>query len=88
MSDRQVLVQGKKLTDKHMDAAQKLMQDQFPHLQGLQSTLLSQKRDSIVSVSESGGFLAEGKKTHSYILCMLTVAVLKAKYCRGYIYIG
>ena len=40
------------------------MQDQFPHLQGLQTTLL----DGIVSISESGGFLAESKN-NIYVLC-------------------
>ena len=61
-------MQGKKLIDRHMYAAQKLMRDQFPHLQGLQTTLLSQKRDAVVSISESGGFLAEGKN-NIHILC-------------------
>ena len=61
-------MQGKKLIDRHMDAAQKSMRDRFPHLQGLQTTLLSQKRDGIASISESGGFLAEGKN-NIYVLC-------------------
>ena len=64
MSDREDLVQGRKLTDKHKHAAQTLLQDQFPHLQGLQSTLLSQKKENVVSIYESGGFLAEGM--HKY----------------------
>ena len=35
---------GLMLTDKHIYAATKLLMKQFPHLQGLQSTLLSQKK--------------------------------------------
>ena len=37
------------LTDKHMYAAHKLLQKQFPGVQGCQSTLLAQKRFTAVS---------------------------------------
>ena len=39
--DKVALRKGK-LCDRHMHAANKLLAAQFPHLQGLQSTLLSQ----------------------------------------------
>ena len=57
--DKAVVRRGK-LCDRHMYAAQKLLAAQFPHLQGLQSTLLSQT--SFTSLQESaGGFMPEGK---------------------------
>lgn len=59
--DREALVSGQRLTDKHMHAAQTLLKVQFPHLQGLQTTLLSQRKENIVSISENGGFLVEGE---------------------------
>ena len=37
-ADNECLVGGVKLLDKHMDVVQKLMQEQFPDLQGLRTT--------------------------------------------------
>lgn len=61
VSDRAELRRGK-LGDKHMHAAQKLLALQYPHLQGLKSTLLSQK--SFPPIIEAGGFIAEGTPNH------------------------
>ena len=57
--DKVVLKKNGKLCDRHMHAANKLLAVQFPHLQGLQSTLLSQT--SFTSIQESGGYMSEGK---------------------------
>ena len=48
------------LTDKHIDAASKLLAAQFPHLQGLQSSLTCQTTDDFTPVDISGGFMPEG----------------------------
>lgn len=56
--DKRVIQNGK-LGDRIMFAANKLLQAQFPHLQGLQSTLLSQT--SFTPIDKSGGFIPEGK---------------------------
>ena len=40
--DKVVIEYGGLLHDRHMHAAHKLLREQFPHLHGLQSTLLSQ----------------------------------------------
>ena len=58
-SERQGCPRKGKLCDRHMHAANKLLAAQFPHLQGLQSTLLSQT--SFTSIQESGGYMSEGK---------------------------
>ena len=39
---KQILVNREELDDEHMHLAQKLLQKQFPHLDGLKSTLLSE----------------------------------------------
>ena len=39
---KKILVNGEELDDEHMHLAQKLLQKQFPHLDGLKSTLLSE----------------------------------------------
>ena len=58
------------LTDRHMTAANLLLSKQFPHLQGLQNTILSQTQFS--PIQESGGFIAEGiyKAPAYYILTL------------------
>lgn len=45
------------LTDKHMDAVSRLLRSQFPHFQGLQSSLISQSRNGFnpVEVSDECG---------------------------------
>ena len=49
MTIKRVLESGGMLTDKHMYVAHKLLQKQFPGVQGCQSTLLAQKRFTAVS---------------------------------------
>ena len=39
---KEILVKGGQLTDEHIHLAQQLLKKQFPHLDGLQSTLLSE----------------------------------------------
>ena len=46
-SDKTIIEEGKKLSDRHMHATHKLLSAEFPSLEGLQSTLLA----------ETGGFL-------------------------------
>ena len=49
------------LTDKHMDAASKLLSAQFPHMQGLQSSLRYQTAGGLTGlITFSGGFVPEG----------------------------
>ena len=48
------------LTDKHMDAASKLLSTQFPHMQGLQSSLRYQTAGGLTPITFSGGFVPEG----------------------------
>ena len=57
--DKVILEKGKMLSDVQVNAAQKLLGEQFPQLQSLQSTLLSQT-SSFEPVSECGGFYPEG----------------------------
>ena len=61
LCDKVIIEKGGMLFDIHMNAAQKLLGEQFPHLniQSLQSTLLSQT-SSFIPVSECGGFYPEG----------------------------
>ena len=57
--DKVIIERGRKLTDRHMEAAHKVLAEQFPHLQGLQSTLLAQT-GGFTPVSECSGFIPEG----------------------------
>ena len=50
------------LTDRHMDAVRKLLASQYPHLQGLQSSLLCQTETGFNPIDVSGGFMPEGNK--------------------------
>ena len=68
--DKVALRKGK-LCDRQRHAANKLLAAQFPHLQGLQSTLLSQT--SFTSIQESGGYISEGK---CFIVLICAVNVL------------
>lgn len=54
--EKVILTKGM-LSDRHMHAANKPIAAQFPHIQSLQSTLLSQT--SFTPIEESGGFLPE-----------------------------
>ena len=47
--DISIISSGKRLTDKHINAAQKLIAKEFPLIAGLQDTVLSQK-DKFISV--------------------------------------
>ena len=50
------------LTDKHINAASKVLAEQFPGVQGFQSTLLCQKEQfSPISTESNAGYVAEGK---------------------------
>ncbi len=55
------------LCDRIMFAANKLLAIQFPHLQGLKSTLLSQT--SFTPIEESGGYITNGE-------CIVTTMLL------------
>ena len=57
--DKEIIEKVGMLSDIHMNAARKLLGEQFSHLQSLQSTLLLQT-SSFVPVSECGGFYTEG----------------------------
>ena len=50
--DRAVVKRGK-LYDKHMYAAHEVLRYQFPHLHGLQSTLLTQKEFKAIQCHDS-----------------------------------
>ena len=54
-NDRIVIQKNGLLNDKHMHAVHKLLRKQFPHINGLQSTLLSQKC-GFSSVSSDGKY--------------------------------
>ena len=54
-----IIDRGGMLSDQHMHAAQKLLAKQFPHLEGLQSPLLSQT-GAFTPVSQGFGFFPEG----------------------------
>ena len=50
LSDKKILMSGKYLSDKHMQAANLLLKKEFPHLQGLQTTLLSQTEEGFTHI--------------------------------------
>ena len=43
MKDKQIIDEGHRLTDKHINFAQRLISSQFPHIGGLQTTLLQDR---------------------------------------------
>ena len=43
VKDKQIIEEGHRLTDKHINFAQRLISSQFPHIGGLQSTLLQDR---------------------------------------------
>ena len=45
LTEKNIITSGGKLTDLHMDFAQKLMKKQFPLLKGLRSTLLQSREE-------------------------------------------
>ena len=50
----------KRLTDKHIDAAQELLKKQFPRVQGLQCTLLSQSQTFEIQTGDFAQILNTG----------------------------
>ena len=59
--EKEVLkTRGGMLNDWHMYAVNKLLTQQYPHLQGLHSTLLNQT-SGFPPMEMSGGFVANGK---------------------------
>ena len=56
--DKRALLENGMLTDRHMYAVNKLMEKQFPDLQGLHSTLLVQT-PGFPPINLSGGYLFE-----------------------------
>ena len=59
MMDKVILIDGGMLCDRHVEAAHKLLADRFPHVDGLQSPLLSQT-GSFTPVPACAGFFPEG----------------------------
>lgn len=55
-----IIVDGKWLTDKHIDAAQGLLKKQFPHVRGLQSPTLSQTQTFEIQTGEFAQILNTG----------------------------
>ena len=66
------------LSDKHMLAANEIFANQFPSLQGLQSTLLCQS-DGFVPISIDGGsgYITEGKLPYTSNCCHHLDVVIK-----------
>ena len=65
------------LSDKHMLAANEIFANQFPSLQGLQSTLLCQS-DGFVPISIDGGsgYITEGKLPYTLLSCTTCMGVV------------
>ena len=66
--DKVIIERGGFLNDRHMHAVQKLLQRQFPGLDGLQSTLLSQTGDFETVCSEGKKLFYQG----SFIMFVVT----------------
>ena len=66
-------VNGGLLCDRHMYAANKLLARQYPHLDGLNSTLLSQSPTGFPQLELSGGYMPTCKcisKSWPYIVLL------------------
>ena len=59
-SDKAIIEEGEKLSDRHMYAAHKLLSGEFPSLEGLQSTLLAETGGFLPVNGTQGGFFPEG----------------------------
>ena len=78
-SDIEHLQNGQMLEDTHMMAAQNLVQQQFPQLQGCQSTLLCQNKQFVpVNGNGNGKFeiLARTYDTGAYIFVPKAIQIL------------
>ena len=78
-SDIEHLQNGKMLEDTHMFAAQNVIQQQFPQLQGCQSTLLCQNKQFVpVNGNGNGKFeiLARTYDTGAYIFVPKAIQIL------------
>ena len=68
--DKKILEKGGVLTDRLICAGQDILKRQFPHLQGLQSTLYSQELDKFTPVNDEGIILmynhVKGKQLYPY----------------------
>ena len=69
--DKQQLDSGGWLTDNHISAAQTLLKDQFPHIDGLQPPTLSETEEWSVLLSEGVQILNDPSKKHW--ICVSTV---------------
>ena len=59
-SDKTIIEEGKKLSDRHMHATHKLLSAEFPNLEGLQSTLLAETGGFLPVNGTAGDFFSEG----------------------------
>ena len=59
-SDKTIIEEGKKLSDRHMHATHKLLSAEFPNLEGLQSTLLAETGGFLPVNGTAGDFFLEG----------------------------
>ena len=58
-SDKIAIQSGDCLNDHHMHAAHEMLRKQFPHVDGLQSTLLCQN-DGLIPIQPGAGFCPSG----------------------------
>ena len=75
------------LTDRHMDAVNRLLRSQFPHFQGLQSSLISQSRNGFNPVEVSGecvpkGMIVETNHTPTNRPIIVTAINFSLQLCR------
>ena len=78
-----VRANGGMLCDRHMHAANQLLSQQYPHLQGLHSTLFQSKE--FPPLEMSGGFLPDGKNIANLIYIMeWKIHVVMHRVCRLY----
>ena len=71
-SDKAIIEEGEKLSDRHMYAAHKLLSGEFPSLEGLQSTLLAETGGFLPVNGTQGGFFPEG--IYSGLHCSLCMS--------------
>ena len=73
--DKVIIEKGGMLSDIHMNAAQKLLGEQFPHLQSLQSTLLSQTSSFISLFARDAHIYCEDGHPDVYIYVNIVIGV-------------
>ena len=69
-NDKKILEDGRWLNDKHMYAAQHLLKSQFPHISGLQPTILGKARQWEVMTSEGVQII---NQANSHWICVSTI---------------